>query len=499
MIYLVYNQRVERYDQKPLESTHYTTGRPLGVLENRKLVLILPTDHPSHDLCKVVLSAVALGYPAPIIVNWNKDFNTKGQGIGPSQLGKISGTLDFLDWAVSVDADSSNIQYKLAENDLVLILDAHDVWLQLPPDILLQRYVQVNKAANRRVASLYGPQAPGSVHQTIIVSAQKGCVAPRDSISNLHCDDLPESILPTNVYGPLTDFQLKRWRFVRPRYVNSGSFMGPVGDMRRYFRRVNDTLHEDMLRLGPKDELGGDQGIFAQVFGEQEVWRKEVGKQNALRDPTSVAESQQQLEYHIGLDYSQQLFYPTCYAEYDGYFVQLGDEQAVKAQSSRLGIFTPRAKIPEDVAEIEDPFTQLGNITTPRLGWENLSLYTDFWTSSVPVALHHNAWRNDMKQRRNTWWDKTWYFPYLRLLVEAKINASLSIALANVTMGNRSVQTWAYGSTRYPKVPRVFVKDGREWNLQDISLNNVCRSVDDTMEEQKPWYDEVFRDGEGSL
>ncbi|KAM0487339.1 hypothetical protein ACHAP7_001851 [Fusarium lateritium] len=363
-----------------------------------------------------------LGYPAPIIVNWNKDFNTKGQGIGPSQLGKISGTLHFLDWAVSAGTDGSEVQDKLAENDLVLILDAHDIWLQLPPNTLLQRYVQINEAANRRVASLYGPRAPGSVHQTIIVSAQKGCVAPRDSISNLHCDDVPESTLPKNVYGPLTDFQLKRWRFVRPRYVNSGSFMGPVGDMRRYFRRVNDTLHEDILRLGPKDELGGDQGIF-----------------------------------------------------------------------------TPRVKIPEDVAELEDPLTHFRNVTTPRHGWSNLSLYTDFWTGSVPVALHHNAWRNNMKERRNTWWDKTWYFPYLRVLVGAKMNAGLSIALANVTLGNRSVQTWAYGSTRYPKVPRIFVKDGREWNLQDISLNNVCRSVDDTMEEQKPWYDEVFRDGEGSL
>lgn len=106
-----------------------------------------------------------------------------------------------------------------------------------------------------------------------------------------------------------------------------------------------------------------------------------------------------------------------------------------------------------------------------------------------------------MKERRDAYWERTWYFPYLRALVGAAMNANKSVALTYVTIGNSSVQLWAYSAPRNTKVPQVFVKDedGEEWMLQGVSLNGACRSVNHTVEVQKPWYDEVFRVGKGSL
>jgi hypothetical protein len=96
--------------------------------------------------------------------------------------------------------------------------------------------------------------------------------------------------------------------------------MGPAGDMRRYFQRVSDRMNEHLAKTPSPDELSGDQGIFAEIFGEQEVARREAMTNhpaNNLRSRQTPDDS----EFHLGLDYTQELFYPTCYSEHSGSFV----------------------------------------------------------------------------------------------------------------------------------------------------------------------------------
>lgn len=96
----------------------------------RRLAIVLPADHSSHELCKVISSIIALGYPAPVIVNWNATPTVEDGNIGASQLQKITSTLNFLDWATGGRASS---EFALDDGDLVMMLDAYDVWMQLPP------------------------------------------------------------------------------------------------------------------------------------------------------------------------------------------------------------------------------------------------------------------------------------------------------------------------------------------------------------------------------
>ncbi|KAF4974935.1 hypothetical protein FZEAL_8198 [Fusarium zealandicum] len=493
----MFNDRVRSY-----ESTHLgSPSTPQNISPGeRKFVIVLPVDDSSPDLCKVISSAVALGYPAPVIVNWNRDFHTDAEGIGPSQLGKITGTLNYLEWATSKDASG---QDRLGDDDLVLMLDAHDIWLQLPPSVLLQRYYSSNERANKRLADEYGFFNKDLMEQTIIVAAQKGCIAPRDKVSNLYCNDLPDSTLPPDVFGFLTDYKIGKFRFMRPKFVNSGSFMGPAGDMRRYFQRVKDRMDQDLLEITSKDDLGGDQGIFAEVFGEQELWRQQVQEHDFTDDnPGKKASisSRDEFEYHLGLDYTQELFYPTCYSENGGYFVPLGDPEALATISREQGVSPPRIEgVPADVNAAVGPFSKLVDGPDAGRSWGEMPLYVDFWTTSTPVAIHHNAWKNGLKSRRKTWWDKTWYFPHLRQLLEAQTHANETAPLLTLEADQGKLQVWPYGARVEGRAALLFGKSKKTkaWELRATDWDTVCRSRNEADEAASHWYDEVFRDGKG--
>ncbi|KAF5673851.1 hypothetical protein FHETE_3238 [Fusarium heterosporum] len=468
----------------------------------RKFVIVLPVDDSSPDLCKVVSSAVALGYPAPVIVNWKKEFHTDADGIGPSQLGKITGTLNYLQWATGNEVSEDE---KLGEDDLVLMLDAHDIWLQLPPSVMMHRYYSSNERANRRIAKEYGFFDRDTMQQTIVVAAQKGCIAPRDKISNLYCHDVPDSTLPEDVFGFFTDYTVSKYKYMRPKYVNSGSFMGPAGDMRRYFQRVKDRMDQDLLEVRSSEDLAGDQGIFAEIFGEQELWRRQVKQEDFAGDnpgKQAALSARDEFEYHVGLDYTQELFYPTCYSDYGGSFVALDDPTSIAKQSSEAGVSPPRIdSVPGDIAVAEAPFAQLNDGSEQTSSWGGVALYVDFWTTSIPVAIHHNAWKNGLKSRRTTWWDKTWYFPQLRNLLEAQMTSNNTTPLASIAANDGNLEVWSYGAKTRGSASLLFGKDKntKAWQLRATDWDTICKSSNEADEEKTRWYDEVFRDGKGLL
>ena len=473
---------------------------------DKKLAIILPVDSSSPDLCKVISSAVALGYPAPVLVNWKKDFHTDKEGIGPSHLGKITGTLDYLEWATNEDGGATADQ-RLADSDIVLMMDAHDVWLQLPPNLLLERYLKTLQQSKARMKAEQGFWDAQLLDNSIIVSAQKGCVAPRDTFANLHCDIVPESILPDDVYGTLTDVQTFSWATTRPKFLNSGTIMGPAGDLKKYFRRAKTKLDKRLGALSSGDELGGDQGIFAEIYGEQEIWRRRIRQTYQTGDlerrlSDTAVSAGNKFEYHIALDYAQDLFYPTCNSEDDGYFVTLDDAGGIEETSSRHGVSPARVRgVPADLNESQNPLEVLGEGTHGVLDWGAMSVYADFWTTAVPVAVHHNAWKNGLKERRSTWWDKLWFFPYLRLLLERQIElAKKGLPLATFRADDEgTLSFWPYDGGQERRQPMLFGQKvgGGSWDLHGASWDEVCRRDDVAEEAEFPWHDEVFRDGLG--
>lgn len=442
-------------------------------------------DGPSPELCKVIASAVALGYPLPTIVNWKKDdLHVNPDESIPSHLLKITGVLDFLQWATNSSTPQQN---SLDDDDLVLIMDAHDVWLQLPPEVLIERYFSANARANMRLEDKFYDCGETIPQQSILISAQKRCVGPHNTVSDLHCQNLPESPLPNDIYGMFTDSRLIKSEYRRPKYLNSGSFIGPAGDLRRYFSRVKDRM--DRHLRSPFVELWGDQGIFAEIFGEQEIWRDVL-----VASPGEV-DAAEEFEYGVGLDYFQELFYPTCGSEHSGSFIRMDDSHGLKRESARAGVAPLRLQeLPYDISTAQSPLQELDVETS----WDSVPLFADLWTTSIPVGIHHNAFAHGLKSRQQKWWDRTWYFPYLRELIEMRMAGNDSEAVAEISSidGKLDVLSYTTGMQEGSEAALLYAKKGRDQDLRRAGWDEVCMSDDDY---SGLWWEEVLRDGKGSI
>lgn len=392
-------------------------------------------------------------------------------------------------------------------DDLVLVVDAYDVWFQLPPRILIERYLAQNAAADARLRDGWSAAAPGAAPppvQQIIISTQKKCWPRAEDGHETHCDILPESTARTDLYGPTTDQgdPLKRLHQHRPRYINSGAMIGRGEDMLRMFRRGFEKM-----QAGQKagKSLFSDQGILGEILGQQEMWRKQEREKNlaVLAGDTwnatdEVEGGAAEWEYGIGLDYVQNLFVPTVFEEDDGEYMILGDSSAVHASSKTHSVWPPRIEgVPSDMADLDSPLRYAG--IEGDATWADIPLYADFWSGNVPVGVHHNAHRGGMKaQRLNTWWSKTWFYPFPRDIVAAhsarpRMLRPLAVVRAHSTL-ERDVVYWPHVMDAFKPLPRIFDQDTFHLGLEEARWHTLCEEGGG-----RPWWDTIFNDGRGPV
>lgn len=481
--------------------------RPGG---QRRLRLFMPADGPSVNLCKTVMSALALGYPAPTILNWAGEFNRPEWHFAGSHIAKLESLLAVLD-ALHDGEDAS-------DDDLVLLVDAYDVWFQLPPSVLVERFHRLNRDADARVARQWADRGSGSAgfpipppRQSIVVTTAKDCQPGAESGSDPRYEYWPDSPLPADFYGERTDEiahsldSARRYKNVRPRCVNSGMIMGTLGSLRAALRRCGDKVDAVAAR---GRQLWSDQALLAEVIGDQEIWRHWVrGLASTWNGTASVdgdvprevrrvadaALAGAAFEFGIGLDYDFATIPPTCSSEDDGFFVQLDDAEAVRKASEKAGVpgGEVRAKgIPPELNDAEGP--------VPGLGWGNVSLYTDFFFGTAPVGIHHNAYVSGLKKwRLEHWWNMTWYYPHLRSLVTNALRSESKLTpLARLSLedehGSEEVTYWA--SKEGSDGKRAVVFDGSaEGEFRPISWDGICKKGG------RKWHDVIFGDGQGPL
>lgn len=258
--------------------------------ERRPLAhLLIPASNPSQHLCKLLLTALTLGYPHPHLLAWNQTFNKPGMMSGGSHIAKIQNTLKYL-----------KNQGESRDDDLVLMVDGYDLWFQLPVDVLVSRYYDIIEQTDARLIKRYGSTAMRQVRDKklesglssrIIFGAGKRC-APNQP-HTMACYALPDSPLLNGLYGKNTDWYIgwNQYSSLRQRYLNSGFVMGPIGEMRRLFQRAGEMadgaekqwLRDNRLRTEPTDNgsgqseyfyHGSDQSIFAKILGRQEFVRE---------------------------------------------------------------------------------------------------------------------------------------------------------------------------------------------------------------------------------
>lgn len=263
-----------------------------------KLHYLVPASKSTLQLCYNLLSSAANRYPVPTLAGWNgiDDFDA-----AKTHLAKLRAIKVYLHKLETADDD-----------DLVLIVDGYDIILQLPPAIMIERYFDIRDKSDARLAERFGisvaeARARG-MRNTVFLGPDKVCwpvewKAPR-------CWAVPKSHLPEKAWGPKSGNGDLTYN--DPRWLNSGTLIGPVGDLRRY---IDATMEEIDETYDPEYQFKeSDQYYMANVWGRQEYWRsKEVLDGGAVTDsPNRIIPDKrtpdQVTEFHVGIEYESALF-----------------------------------------------------------------------------------------------------------------------------------------------------------------------------------------------
>ncbi|KAI9785671.1 MAG: hypothetical protein M1835_003255 [Candelina submexicana] len=405
--------------------------------------LLIPASRTTPELCKTLISANILNYPPPILVNFGKDFNDADSNHTGSHTGKLRGVLDHL-------RDDRQIH----DEDIVLVIDGYDVWFQLPPETMIERYYGLLNKANARLKKEYhvlAREAPVHNHstqaftfsQTVVYGADKACWPnpPEDPA----CADIPASTLPRKIYGLRTDKDSDDY-LVRPRYLNSGTVIGPASDLKAIHKYAVDKVETE------NRGVIGDQFVLSEIFGEQEAQRRKTlnSRQTASAwfrwrgprsDPSAASadatttnnssDPHQGHEFNIGLDYESALFQTMTHSHEDLEFIIYNSTtHHSPSQKPRTSPPHHHLQLPLDIQDSTPPLPS--NITTTNpihafspnldilpntLSWLNIPLATNLYASSIPTLLHFNG----DKSYLNTWWPRMWYHPYGRALLRQHI------------------------------------------------------------------------------
>ncbi|KAF5672760.1 hypothetical protein FHETE_3594 [Fusarium heterosporum] len=476
---------------------------------SRRLRLFMPADSPHINLCKTIMSAVAMGYPMPVLLNWKREYNRPSWHFAGSHIAKLESLLGAIE--VLLEEEEAN------EDDVAILVDAYDMWFQLPPSVLLERYHRLNREADARLRKQWANLNIGTdfpilpPRQDIIVTTAKDCFPDSYSGSDPRYEHWPSSPMPEDMYGEGTDKipwsfdPARKYRKVRPRCVNSGLVMGSMGALRQALRRSKQKIDSVAMR---GRQLWSDQALIGEVIGDQEIWREWVKHLGASWNGTSAFNDRasldfsvrgiadtallgQRFEYGIGLDYNFTTAPPTCSSEEDGYFVSLSNETNVREESEKAGVpgEVRINGVPPELRNVKD--TLLSHIE-----WGSVPLYTDFFFGTTPVAIHHNAYVNGLKGwRLKNWWDKMWYYPQLRHLITQRLKSTTDSPTLLTKLdheGSRIAYTVPKADREHR---RAMVFSPLEPNFTPIEWNAVC---------QKPghgvnWYDELFGDDKGPL
>jgi hypothetical protein len=140
------------------------------------LHLVIPASSAKPNLCRSLLSAAVLDYPLPVLINWAMEEDPDNEY--KMHLAKISGILEYLRGLPPRN-----------DKDLVLVVDGYDVWFQLRPEVLIQRYFEINAQRSAYFARKFRGDVvkKHNISQTVIFWIRQKMLAADVRPSSLLC------------------------------------------------------------------------------------------------------------------------------------------------------------------------------------------------------------------------------------------------------------------------------------------------------------------------
>ncbi|KAH8122649.1 hypothetical protein LI328DRAFT_157321 [Trichoderma asperelloides] len=383
-----------------------------------RLHYLIPASQPNLHFCYNLVSSAVNRYPVPTLLGWHgvDEFDA-----AKTHLAKLRAMERYFN---SLPPDE--------DDDLAIIVDGYDILIQLPPEIMVERYFQVAERADAHLAQRFDISV-GELHrrglrQTVFLGPDKLCW-PIDPVAS-RCWSAPESPIKPAAWGP--DKGDNAMLYADPRWLNSGTIMGPIGDLRRYIAATMDEIratHDPLYEFRESDQY-----YMANVWGRQEYWRSRVmGSDIPEFPPDKIIPAKtnpfQTTEYHVAIEYESALFQTRAgYQPYFGY-----------VQFNESGL---TAKLTADVRE-EGPFFQPPTIKMPKSIVASLSKLYDAipeahpgstsadWLSVVELGVnfitHHiyGLWHcTGPKEFVEFEYPTLWFYPYVKSLLKAAVRAS---------------------------------------------------------------------------
>jgi hypothetical protein len=443
--------------------------------------LLIPTPGTNGNICRSLLSARILGYPDPIFVGWDqKNSLSEDQ----AYRFKLQHTLEYL----------KNLPAK-ADKDIILVLDFNDVWLQLRPDVLIKRYHNVLDRADSRLRKerLLGKLFAGAdVRSEIVFGADKLCSPQKET--DPACWAVPESTLDEFAFGPQTD--KGELEVTRPRWLNSGTIMGPAAAMRDMFEGAMDILHA--VDREEREGHPSDKFYFSEIFAEQELNRHKLRNNSfeAGHPELPKIPDMKRTEYHMTLDYESEMF--QVFARYENHITwrRFRDTTPASLSHSSDGRM-PRPdelRLSPDVKTSDPPYTgSNGKDGLPyRIDWTGSALGINTVTG-LPIPVMHLT---NNEAFRDAMWKRMWFQgskDYGRRLLHAagqRLKSKPEHTFVQVGLVKYHPASFRLSEYRDERVGGVWTSTN-EW----MPFDDVCGAFDEQLYPEgveKGWYDVGF-------
>lgn len=423
---------LQSHGERPLYATN-----PFKTIPRKQQVhLLIPGNEANSRICRTLTSALVNGYPEPTIINWGQHEGDESMNGYDMITGKNWGVLMYLRNLPSA-----------ADEDIVVMVDAHDVVFQLPMEVLLKRYAALRKQQLAQLIAQHGDAqvAKYNLAKAIFMGAEKFCWP----LDHRHpaCWAVPQSSLRPDAYGAETD---KDTDTNRPRFLNSGTIIGPVGDLRRLYE------HAHVLWTAYDSWGGGDQDYFSNIYGRQELslqrlrnssdWKFSFGEHYEEGDLIWPNMETKHTDYHLGVDLTSGMFQALNHALDDLSPVVHNNDTDVARRDEEHGTaetYEGTFSFPTDLQSVPMPLRGPNG----DFNWKDVRLFSNFHARTIPAILHYNG----DKTRMDEWWQRQWWTGQGRYLMEKRMNG-----------GNFTVKT---DSTESPRL---------EWE-------DICGSFDEQL------------------
>lgn len=408
---------VESHGSTTPSAIYHDDERRLGRMS--RLHYLVPSNGIRDTLCAGLTSALANGYPIPRILGY------KGEGefdAKKAHIAKLRAIKRYFD-GIPRTPD--------ADNDLVMVVDGFDVLPQLPVSTTVERYFEITSEADAKLANQRGIRVDElhamGLRQTVLWGTDKGCFP--GGGADPRCWMVPYSGLSPYVWGPRTKPQ-GDLPYSDPRFLNSGTVIGPLGDLRTFIEKTLSYINETFD--GEYRFRNSDQYYISTLYARQEYQRlldlnggKFPLEVNGRYLPTAKQNAEDRTEYHVFVDHASAFAQTRCHN--DAFMQDIRFEKhdltaVVRRDPFHAGDdFTPFAiQMPNAVYQgLHNLFESLPAADRPTATageWiRGLRLGTNVATHKLYPLYHHTCRKEGYVEKHQ----RSWYYPLIQPLLRA--------------------------------------------------------------------------------